>query len=195
MSSLLPIWFGCIFFLCRGDGGTAHILQTENSCQIFVKNTLFHFAGACEGTGERCWSFKEAVFERPECTSLRLFCLNAHPVALPRSLWSLFYLSLASMSGVCVCIHMCMSMYTHVYGVHSPVKTHVEARGWRQVSSSIVSLMFWDGVSHWTWSLLFRLVWLASSHRMYLFPPLRLQTCASPRVTSLCHHTQILLEC
>lgn len=102
---------------------------------------------------------------------------------------SLFYLSLTSMSGVCVRIHMYMCMYTHVYGVHSPVQTHVEARGWCRVSSPIVSLLFWDEISHWTWSLLFWLVWLASSHRMDLFPPL------SPGVTGLWHHTQILLEC
>lgn len=46
----------------------------------------------------------------------------------------------------CVCLHMC-----------------VETRGWRFVSSSIAChFIFWDRVSHWTWSSAIRLDWLVS---------------------------------
>lgn len=56
---------------------------------------------------------------------------------------------------VCVCIRICVCMYVHM-------STHVTARGPCRVSSLIgLPFNFWGRVSHWSWSSLVWLGWLA----------------------------------
>lgn len=132
------------------------------------------------GAGERCWSFKEVVFERPECPSLRLFCLNAHPVALSWCLWSPSVLSFSLLYVWCMCAytHVYVRVYTCVWGALSCANMWRPEVDTRCLLQLFLFLMFWDRISHWTWSLLFWLVWGAGKPQD--------GPVSTPQVTGLC---------
>lgn len=53
---------------------------------------------------------------------------------------------------MCTCSYMCLCVYVYV-GTYSHLCLDVQVRGQHQLSFSVnPHVIFWEGVSHWTWS-------------------------------------------